>query len=74
MEQAKVLAVAVGERMVAAIAAQLRTLGPSLATAARDPAPGLTITFEFGFADRAALTAGHPDAPAITVRPGRHHD
>jgi hypothetical protein len=74
MEQARVLAAAVGERMVAAIAAQLRTFGPSLATAARDPAPGLTITFEFGFADRAALAAGHPDAPAITVRPGRHHD
>jgi hypothetical protein len=74
MEQARVLAAAVGERMVAAIAAQLRTIGPSLGTAARDPAPGLTITFEFGFADRAALAAGHPDAPAITVRPGRHHD
>jgi hypothetical protein len=73
-EQARVLAAAVGERMVAGIAAQLRTLGPSLAAAARDPASGLTITFEFGFADRAALAAGRPDAPTITVRPGRHHD
>jgi len=74
MEQARGLAAAVGERMVAAIAAQLRTLGPSLAAAARDPAPGLTITFEFGFADRAALAAARPDVPTIIVRPGRHRD
>ena len=73
-EQAQSVAAALGERMVAAISAQLRTLGPSLATAARDPKAGMTLTFEFGFADRAALAAGRADAPTITVRPGRHHD
>jgi hypothetical protein len=73
-EQAQSVAAALGERMVAAISAQLRTLGPSLAAAARDPKAGMTLTFEFGFADRAALTAGRADAPTITVRPGRHHD
>jgi hypothetical protein len=73
-EQAQSVAAALGERMVAAISAQLRTLGPSLAAAARDPKAGMTLTFEFGFADRAALAAGRADAPTITVRPGRHHD
>jgi hypothetical protein len=74
MEQARAIAAALGERMVAALSAQLRTLGPSLGAAARDPKAGMTITFEFGFADRAALAAGRADAPTITVRPGRHHD
>jgi hypothetical protein len=74
MEQARVVAAAVGERMVAAISAQLRTLAPSLAAAARDPEEGVTLTFELGFADRAALVAGRPDAPTITVRPGRRRD
>jgi len=73
-EQAQSVAAALGERMVAAISAQLRTLGPSLAAAARDPKAGMTLTFEFGFADRAALAAGRADAPTITVRPGHHHD
>src|SRR5215218_1290288 len=74
VQQAQTVAAALGERMVAAISAQLRTLGPSLAAAARDPAAGMTLIFEFGFADRAALAAGRADAPTITVRPGRHHD
>jgi hypothetical protein len=74
MEQARVVAAAVGERMVAAISAQLRTLAPSLAAAARDPEEGVTLTFELGFADRAALVTGRPDAPTITVRPGRRRD
>jgi hypothetical protein len=73
-QQAQSVAAVLGERMVAAISAQLRTLGPSLAAAVRDPKAGMTLTFEFGFADRAALAAGRPDAPTITVRPGRHHD
>lgn len=73
-EQATALAAAIGERMVAAVAAQLRPMAPMLAAAARDPAPGVTLTFEFGFADRSALTAGRPNAPTVTVRPGRRHD
>jgi hypothetical protein len=71
-EQARALAAAAGERMVAAVSAQLRGLGPTLAAATRDPAAGVTLTFEFGFADRAALTAARVDAPTVTVRPGRH--
>jgi hypothetical protein len=74
MEQARAMAAALGERMVAAISAQLSTLGPSLAAAARDPNAGMTITFQFGFADQAALATGRTDAPTITVRPGHHHD
>lgn len=74
MDQARVVAAAVGERMVAAISAQLRTLAPSLAAAARDPEEGVTVTFELAFADWAALVAGRPDAPTITLRPGRRRD
>ncbi|MET0419034.1 MAG: hypothetical protein ABW022_23725 [Actinoplanes sp.] len=73
-DQARSVAAALGERMVAAISAQLRTLGPGLAAAARDPKAGMTLTFEFGFADRTALAAGRADAPTVTVRPGRHND
>lgn len=73
-EQARTLGGAIGERMVAAVAAQLRAMGPALAAATRDPAPGITLTFEFGFADRAALIAGSPDAPSVTIRPGWHRD
>jgi hypothetical protein len=71
VEQAQRLAAAIGERMVTAVAAQLRGLGPALATATRDPAPGVTLTFAFGFADPSALAAGRPDVPVVTVRPGR---
>lgn len=74
MEQARLLAGVIGERMVAAVAAQLRAMAPTLAAATRDPASGVTLTFEFGFADRAALTAGRTDAPTVTVRPGRLRD
>jgi hypothetical protein len=73
-DAAATLARTVGERMVAALAAQLRAMGPALTAATRDPAPGVTLTFEFGFADRAALVAARPDAPTLTVRPGRHRD
>ena len=73
-EQARTLAAVIGERMVTAVATQLRALGPTLAAATRDPASGVTLTFEFGFADPAALAAARTDAPAVTVRPGRHHD
>jgi len=73
-EQARTLAAVIGERMVTAVATQLRALGPTLAAATRDPASGVTLTFEFGFADPAALAAARTDAPAVTIRPGRHHD
>jgi hypothetical protein len=73
-EQARTLAAVIGERMVTAVATQLRALGPTLAAATRDPASGVTLTFEFGFADPAALAAARTDAPAVTVRPGQHHD
>lgn len=72
-EQARTLATALGERMVTAVAAQIRALGPTLAAATRDPAPGVTLTFEFGFADAAALAAGRTDPPAVSLHPGRHH-
>ncbi|MEU0793472.1 hypothetical protein ABZ342_25655 [Amycolatopsis sp. NPDC005961] len=54
---------------------QLPAAAATLAKAAQDPAPGATLTFTFGFADRAALAAGTPTSdPAVAIRPGRHRD
>ena len=43
-----------------------------MATAAKDPAPGLTLTFAFAFADPAALASGEPGAPRPD-HPARGH-
>ncbi|MEV4049900.1 hypothetical protein AB0J55_01830 [Amycolatopsis sp. NPDC049688] len=57
------------------VADQLPAAAATLAKAAQDPAPGATLTFTFGFADRAALAAGTPASdPAVAIRPGRHRD
>ncbi|MET8849875.1 hypothetical protein [Amycolatopsis sp. NPDC004625] len=54
---------------------QLPAAAATLAKAAQDPAPGATLTFTFGFADRAALAAGTPASdPAVAIRAGRHRD
>lgn len=58
--------------LVAALGAQIQQLAPSLGSAAKDPAPGLTITATFRFASKEALTTGEPEPPTLTVRPGRH--
>jgi hypothetical protein len=70
--QAATLARAIGERIVTGLASQLPTMAPALATAAKDPARGLTLSFQVPFADRAALAAGAPGAPTLTVRAGSH--
>lgn len=62
------------EAVRAEFAKQLPTSGETLAAAAKDPAPGLTLTFAFPFADAAALTGGLPGTPTLTIRPGAHDD
>jgi hypothetical protein len=60
--------------MLRAIATQLPGSAAPILAAIKDPAPGITLTFLFPFADRAALESGQPGEPTMTIRPGRHHD
>ena len=62
------------EAMKSGLAKELPTQAAALATAAKDPAPGLTLTFVFAFADAGALGSGLPGAPTLTIRPGWHSD
>jgi hypothetical protein len=62
------------ESMLAVLSEQLPTKAAEFAAAAKDPAPGLTLTFEFRFADKAALMTGKPEPPSLTIRPGQHRD
>ena len=68
------LAAHVVEAMKSSLAKELPTQAIPMTTAAKDPAPGLTLTFVFPFADAAALASGLPQAPALTIRAGRHSD
>jgi hypothetical protein len=62
------------ETMLTTLAKQLPTAAAALASAARDPAPGLTLTFAFAFADRAEIARVNPEAPSLTIRPGHRRD
>lgn len=64
----------VAETMLAVLSQQLPTRAAELETAAKDARPGLTLTFGFRFADRAALSGGQPQAPSLTIRPGWRSD
>ena len=67
------LAEQLADAMLRAVTQQLPAAAPALAQAARDPAPGATLTFTFAFADRAAMAAGTPTGdPTVTIRPGLH--
>jgi hypothetical protein len=58
--------------MVTAVAKQLPAATATLAQAAKDPAPGITLSYTFPFAGRAALTAAEPGAVTLSIRPGQH--
>jgi hypothetical protein len=62
------------EAMLSALSQQLPSKAAELETAAKDAKPGLTLTFAFRFADKAALSNGQPEAPGLTIRPGWHRD
>jgi hypothetical protein len=54
------------------VAARLPEAAANLAAAAKDPAPGITLTFAFPFADRDALSRGIPGEATLSIRPGHH--
>jgi hypothetical protein len=62
------------EAILRAVAKQLPDAAAALSTAARDPAPGVTLSFGFTFADRAAMGRGETGDPTLTIRPGVHRD
>ena len=58
------------DAIVRAVSQHLPAAGPTLAQAAKDPAPGVTLTFGFTFPSKAALGTAAPDTPTLTIRPG----
>ncbi|HET6694528.1 MAG TPA: hypothetical protein VFG97_09500, partial [Pedococcus sp.] len=62
------------ESMLTTVAKQLPSAAATLGTAAKDPAPGLTLTFAFSFASKQALASAAPEAPTLTIRPGYRRD
>ena len=71
---ATALSDALFDGFVAALATQLPSLAPTLTTAAKDPAAGLTVTAAFTFASKDAIGTAKAGAPTLSVRPGRHRD
>jgi hypothetical protein len=68
------LADKLAESMLTVVSQKLPGAGATLSQAAKDAARGVTLTFEFGFADKAALTSGDPRSPTLVIRPGWHRD
>ena len=68
------LAAQLTEALLAALSGQMPTRAAELEAAAKDPKPGLTLSFGFRFADKAALATGEPEAPRLDIRPGWHRD
>ena len=62
------------ESMLTTVAKQLPSAAATLGTAAKDPAPGLTLTFAFSFASKQAIANAAPEAPTLTIRPGYRRD
>ena len=60
--------------MKSGLAKELPAQAAAMASAAKDPAAGLTLTFVFAFADQPALASGLPGAPVLTIRAGSHSD
>jgi hypothetical protein len=66
------LATALAQAVERVVAAQLPEAAATLASAAKDPAAGATLSFTFPFADRDALTRGEPGEPTMQIRAGMH--
>lgn len=71
---ATALSEALFDGFVAALATQLPGLVPTLITAAKDPAAGLTVTAAFTFASKDAIATAKANPPTLSVRPGRHRE
>lgn len=68
------LADKLAESMLTVVSQKLPGAAATLSQAAKDAARGVTLTFEFGFADKAALSSGDPRVPTLVIRPGWHRD
>lgn len=68
------LSAALAEAIARAVAKQLPAAAATLTTAAKDPAPGVTLTFVFPFDNREAIGRGEPGDPTLTIRSGVHRD
>ena len=66
------LAAALAQAVERVVAAQLPEAAATLASAAKDPAAGGTLSFTFPFADRDALGRGDPGEPTMQIRAGMH--
>ena len=71
-DTARALANAVAEAVPRVVANTLPSSAQELAGAARDPKPGVTLTFTFAFADKKALEGPGVPEPTLTIRPGVH--
>jgi hypothetical protein len=58
--------------LLGSLANQLPGLAGTLATAAKNPARGLTVTATFTFPSKDAIGKGTVGSPTLTVHPGRH--
>jgi hypothetical protein len=64
------LADQLAEAAVRAVSQQLPAAAATLARAAKDPAPGVTLTFGFTFKDNDAMLAAEAQTPTLAVRAG----
>jgi hypothetical protein len=70
----RVLAAELAEAVVRAAANRLPASADALRAAARNPSAGLTMTFEFDFANREAIKQGRAGAPTLSIHSGLHRD
>jgi hypothetical protein len=68
------MAAKLAESMLGVVSLKLPESATLLGQAARDAASGVTLTFDFRFADKSALVAGEPRTPTMLIRPGPHRD
>jgi hypothetical protein len=72
--RSRVLATELAEAVVRAAAHRLPASADALRAAARNPKAGLTMTFEFGFANREAIRRGPVGPPTLSIHSGLHRD
>lgn len=73
-ERPAALANALATAALTAASASLSSTGPALAQAAKDPAAGITLTFEFRFSDMQTLLSGTPGSPDLRIQAGWRRD
>lgn len=66
------LADAMAEAMTRALAAQLPAAAAALTSAAKEPTAGVTLSFAFSFADRAAIADSKFEDPTLSIHSGVH--